>query len=461
MEHSSAGPSVDATSANTTSGCLLAIGRAVASLVLGVIVFVGMVYFVVLTGISAKLLDTGFYTAVLDDSDSYDRLYEVTAQEILRQSESSLVGIYVPGEEEVSDLLRQVAPRSYVQSQAESNIELTLLYLNGDADVIEPRIEMQEPLERVGPVLIDYIQGRIDGLEEVDIGQAECSPSAVREFAEGYRQRYRQLAGGDIPTTVPSLTALDGLCRRGVFEAVYAVLVNFQQSEGRDLDSLADSRDELRQSFDDADARGALKVMVEALAGPVIDEEIEIARTELGLDQQDRLELIGFLAKEDDDLTEEEIRTGLADARDLVGRIHGMGRVVALVLVIVGSIVMGLLYFRNTAGMARWPGVTLLSAGLVCLIVGLVLESQVPGSLEGAVGLDVGLSSTATDWITDVVTTVGERLFTGFTGSAVIFIAVGAALFVASFLLPRLRRSMPGSEEGDGVDRGTGDVPKA
>ena len=29
-----------------------------------------------------------------------------------------------------------------------------------------PGIEMQEPLERVRPVLIDYIQGRIDGLEE-------------------------------------------------------------------------------------------------------------------------------------------------------------------------------------------------------------------------------------------------------------------------------------------------------
>ena len=206
-----------------------------------------------------------------------------------------------------------------------------------------------------------------------------------------------------MPTTVPSLTSLDGLCRRGVFEAVYAVLVAFQSSEGRGLDSLTDSRDELQQSFDDADARGALKVMVEALAGPLIDDEIENARTELDLDRRDRLDLIGFLAKEDDDLTEGEIRTQLADARDLVGRIHGMGRVVALVLVIVGSIVMGLLYFRNTAGMVRWPGVTLLSAGLVCLIVGLVLESQAPGSLEGAVGLDAGLSSTATDWINDII----------------------------------------------------------
>ena len=118
MEHSSTGPSAGATSANTTSGCLLAIGRAVASLVLGVIVFVGMVYFVVLTGISGRLLDTDFYTSVLNDSDAYDRLYEVAAEEILEQSESSLVGIYMPDEEELSDLLRQIAPRSYVRSQA-------------------------------------------------------------------------------------------------------------------------------------------------------------------------------------------------------------------------------------------------------------------------------------------------------------------------------------------------------
>ncbi len=446
MEHSSTGPSAGATSANTTSGCLLAIGRAVASLVLGVIVFVGMVYFVVLTGISGRLLDTDFYTSVLNDSDAYDRLYEVAAEEILEQSESSLVGIYMPDEEELSDLLRQIAPRSYVRSQAESNIELTLLYLNGDADGLDPRIEMQEPLERVRPVLIDYIQGRIDGLEEVNIGHAECSVAAVRELAEGYRQRYLELANGAVPTTVPSLTSLDGLCRRGVFEAVYAVLVNFQSSEGRSLDSLTDSRNELQQSFDDADARGALKLMVEALAGPVIDDEIENARTELDLDRQGRLDLIGFLAKEDDDLTEGEIRTQLADARDLIGRIHGMGRVVALVLIIVDSVVMGLLYFRNTAGMVRWPGVTLLSAGLVCLIAGLVLESQAPGSLEGAVGLDAGLSSTATKWINDIIAAFGERLFTGFAGSAAIFIAIGAVLFVASFLLPYLRALRPASE---------------
>ena len=280
----------------------------------------------------------------------------------------------------------------------------------------------------------------------MNIGHAECSVAAVRELAEGYRQRYLELANGAVPTTVPSLTSLDGLCRRGVFEAVYAVLVNFQSSEGRSLDSLTDSRNELQQSFDDADARGALKLMVEALAGPVIDDEIENARTELDLDRQGRLDLIGFLAKEDDDLTEGEIRTQLADARDLIGRIHGMGRVVALVLIIVDSVVMGLLYFRNTAGMVRWPGVTLLSAGLVCLIAGLVLESQAPGSLEGAVGLDAGLSSTATKWINDIIAAFGERLFTGFAGSAAIFIAIGAVLFVASFLLPYLRALRPASE---------------
>ncbi len=237
----------------------------------------------------------------------------------------------------------------------------------------------------------------------------------------------------------------------GGFEAVYAVLIAFQRSEGRGLDSLTDTRDELQQSFDDADARGALKVMVGALAGPVIDDEIENARMELDLDRQDRLDLIGFLAKEDDDLTEGEIRTQLADAPG-PGRSHPRhGQGCRARVGYRRERRHGLLYFRNTAGMVRWPGVTLLSAGLVCLIVGLVLESQAPGSLEGAVGLDAGLSSTATDWINDIIAAFGERLFTGFTGSAVIFIAVGAALFVASFLLPRLRRLMPESDRAMGL----------
>jgi acid phosphatase family membrane protein YuiD len=113
-----------------------------------------------------------------------------------------------------------------------------------------------------------------------------------------------------------------------------------------------------------------------------------------------------------------------------------MGKTLALVVVIVGSVVLGLLYLPNPVGVARWPGITLLLSGVICLLVGQVLQSRVPGWLESAMAQETGeLSSSAAALATDLATTAGSQLATGFTTPAVTLIVVGGLLFASSFLL--------------------------
>ena len=414
-------------------GCLLAIARAIASLVLGVIVFVGMLYFVVLSSLSVKLLDAEFYTGILRDTDSYNRVYAEAAREIHAETHQDLGGIQVVSPDDTAALLREIMPPDYLQSQAEGAIGRTISYLREETGELEAYIELGPPLDRVRPALFGYIDRRIDQLEEVDSGAADCSQGAVRRLADGYNDRYRQLADGEIPTTVPSLKSLTRPCRALVFEAVYEGLADARRRDPQGIYPLGDYREELRQAFYAGDTHTAMKVMARPLSSPRIDDAVEEIRRELAT--RDRLDLVHELAKQDES-TEQEIRDELDDFRGQLNLVNGMGKTLALVVVIVGSVVLGLLYLPNPVGVARWPGITLLLSGVICLLVGQVLQSRVPGWLESAMAQETGeLSSSAAALATDLATTAGSQLATGFTTPAVTLIVVGGLLFASSFLL--------------------------
>ena len=429
-------------STDSRLGCLLAVARAIASLVLGVIVFVGMLYFVILSSLSAKLLDAEFYTAVLRDTNSYNRIYSAAAREIHAERRQDLGDIQVTSLGDTAALLREIMPPDDLQSQVEGAIGRTISYLRDETGELEAYIELGPSLDRVRPALFGYIDRRIDQLEEVDSGAADCSQEAVRRLAEGYNDRYRQLVDGEIPTTVPSLKSLTRPCRALVFEAVYEELADAQQWDPQGIYPLGDYREELRQAFYAGDTHAAMKVMARPLSGPRIDDAVEEIRRELA--PGDRLDLVHELAKLDES-PEQEIRDELADFRGQLNLVDSMSKPVALVVVIVGSVLLGLLYLPNPVGVVRWPGITLLLSGLVCLLVGQVLQSRVPGWLERAVAQETGeLSSSAASLATDLAATAGAQLATGFTTPAFTLIVVGGLLFAASFLL-RLR---------GGLDRG-------
>ena len=414
-------------------GWYLVIARAVASLVLGLIVFVGLLYFVVLTNISSKLLDHEFYNGILVDADTYNRVYEVvvTETELIDEAGYPVGNAGIISDEDKVSLLREVFPPEYLRSQTEGFIESLVSYMAGEADELEIVVEFGQPIENLRPAAYAYMDRRIDALEEEDTPEPpECSRDAVEQLAAGFQKRWEQLAEGDIPSSIPSLNSLDQLCRALVFEAVFIALPTVTTQVSLTDDVL---RQALRQAFDDADARQAVKVLARPLSEPFIDDAIEEFRSEL--EPGDRLDLISKFAEEEG-VSEEDVRQSAAEIRDGVSFFRGLSRTLALVIVAVGAAIIGALHLPRPGPMLGWPGITLLLSGAVCYVVGRVAHSQLDQQLMSAVDSSPQLT-------VDVAGFFSQRLTSGFAGPAIIIMVVGALLIVASLavLFFRARRS--------------------
>ena len=116
-----------------------------------------------------------------------------------------------------------------------------------------------------------------------------------------------------------------------------------------------------------------------------------------------------------------------------------------LVIVVVGVLVMALVHLPKPAAMLRWPGITLMMGGGVCLIAGFVLNSTIPGRIRDAVTDAVYHSPdvpvTAMDLAGDLAESFTRQATAGFILPAVIVMAIGAALIAASLL----SGSLPGA----------------
>ncbi len=350
------------------AGCYLGIARAVASLVLGLFVFVGLLYVAVLANVSSKLLDREFYSDILADADAYNRVYEevVTETELVEEVGYIFGNVDVSSVEDKAGLLREVFPPAYLKTQTEGVIGSVVSYMDRETDELEVYVDFGPPLENLRPAVYAYIDRRIDGLAEVEPpGPPDCSQDAVQRLTSGFQERWQQLAKGDIPTSVPSLRSLNEPCRTRVFEATFEALPLVTTRASLSGGSL---REDLRQAFGDTDARQAVEVLARPLSEPLITDAIEEFRRELEPD--DRLDLVCKIAEEEG-VSETEIRQGAADIRSWLTGSQGLGRTAALVIVVAGALIIGLMHLPRLGGVLRWPGITLLLSGAVCYLAGL------------------------------------------------------------------------------------------
>ena len=416
------------------AGCYLVIARAVASLVLGLFVFVGLLYVAVLSNLSSKLLDREFYAGILADADAYNRVYEeaVTETELVEEAGYIFGNVNVVNDEDKAGLLREVFPPEYLRAQTEGVIGSVVSYMDRETDELEAYVDFGPPLENLRPAVYAYIDRRIDGLGEVESARPpDCSQAAVQQLASGFQGRWQQLAGGDIPTSVPSLKSLDELCRTLVFEATFETLPSVTTRASLSGESL---REDLRQAFGDADARQAVKVLARPLSEPLITDAIEELRRELEPD--DRLDLVRKIA-EDEGVSETEIRQGAADIRGWLISSQALGQTDALVIVVAGALIIGLMHLPRLGSVLRWPGITLLLSGAVCYLAGLVVHSLLTEAFEAALVQQSPLTE-------ELAVSLIEGLTSGYGGAALIAMIVGALLLAASFAVPYLRARLDG-----------------
>ena len=428
-------------------GCLISVIRAGAALVLGVVIFVGFLFFLILNNFSDKLLSADFYKDTIVAEDTYNRIYEeVLLDEALLDTTQELLGdIQIVTQQEIVDLMREIMPPAYIQEQVEASIDRTVDYVNEDVDELGAYIELAEPLRNVKPVMFAYIDRRIDELRVEDPCISACSPSAVTDLAARFVQKFEDLAAGQVPTTVPSLRALDPLCRQLIFASAFDFLLVSSNLGAETTRLLRNNREQLRIPFEDGDTLAMLKAAARPLAEPLMDQAIDRVREDL-IDG-DRFDLIRQLAEWDSSTSEAQIRADLDEGREWISRARSFGEVTTLIMVIGGAILMGLVNFPQLTGMLRGPGMALLLTGVVFFVLGKVAESEVPDRLTALIETSAdrvsGVPPSVTDLGGDILISFGAQLTDGFVGPSLTLIIVGAILIGASFFVFPIKRFIP------------------
>ena len=142
-------------------------------------------------------------------------------------------------------------------------------------------------------------------------------------------------------------------------------------------------------------------------------------------------------AAEQTDQTREEFVAELDVGRDIIKQV-GLGGLVAILIMVVCVVLMALIYLPHLSSSLRWPGLTLLLSGLVVLVVGLVIKSQLldsPLNREDVSPIPPSL----VDIINDVANSMVADVAGGIVTVAVVVLVIGLVMLVGSFLLRLLR----------------------
>ena len=415
---------------------------------LGVVIFVGFLFVLILNNFSDKLLSADFYMSTIAAEDTYDRIYnEVLVDDELKDRTQELLGdIKVVEHQEIVDLLEEIMPPAYIKGQMEGSIDRTIDYINEDVDRLEVYVELAEPLENVKTVMFAYIDAKIDGLRvEETQGFGGCTPSSLGGLAERYVDTFSGLSEGVVPESIPSIKEISAPCRIILFELVFGSLVGDSGLSDDAKQSLNDGKGELRLPFAMGDTLEVLKVSTRLLAGPLMDDAIESVRADL--DENGRYDLIRQLAEWDDDTTEAEIRQDIDDGRVWISRANNFGDLTSLILVIGGAVLMGLVFFPTFSSMLRWPGVALLITGTFFFAAGKIAESEVPDRLTYVIesGADKvsEVPPSVTDLGGDILISFGSQLTDGFAGPSITLLVIGAVLLGSSFFTIVIKRFIP------------------
>ena len=429
-------------------GLPLMILRFVATPILGIAIFAGLLLTLVESNISNKLLDAGFYTDTIAEHNTYARIYDdvLLDQKATDKMQELLGDVKVVSPEDIVGLVRGLLPPEYLQSQVEGAIQNSLAYLNEDTETLDVYLDLGPAMDRVKPTLLAYIDSRIDAIPEEDPGPAECTPTTVKQVGDGYQGVFRSLAGGQVPASLPSIKVIAEPCRVLIFDSAFPALFADDTLDARTTDALGGSTDAIREAFVTGDTHGVLKAAARPLAEPVVDDAIGKIREKL--DDGDRVNLIRVLAENSNEFTEEELRAELAEAREAVVRYRSLEGTIAFLMLYGGAIILAVLHLPKLSAAMRWPGIFLFISGGLIFIIGKIFESKAVDFLITAVDKITenapGIPGPAVNLLSDLVLSFGQQLTTGFAAPAFTVLIIAALLFAASIVLSIVKPFIPG-----------------
>ena len=439
---------------------MLTIVRALAGLILGLVVFAGLLYLLVVVNFSQNLVESEVYDVAISDTDAYNRIYdEVLVDEALEDQTTDLLGgldLTGDGDQAAShqravETLREVLPPAYLQEQTEDNIDRFTSYLRYEREDLEVYIFLEEPLGRIEAASLNVVHQYIDNLEIEEPATSGCSLDSLRQLALASAEASAQISNGQLPQSAPSLNILTRECREREFELWFNLVLDSPLMNSQAAEILEGRLEELRDPFVEGDTRVFLKAVADPLVKHLVDDAVSDIRREL--QRNDRFDVLQWLADESGDATKEDIEEQAETLREVVSTANGPGRYAALAMVIVGILLMAVVHLPNPANMLRWPGITLAIGGGICLIVGFVLSSAIPGQFNDAIARAASYSAdvpvSAVRLAGDLAESFARQATAGFIPMAVIVIAIGGVLAVASLTIGALsgvaRRILPGS----------------
>lgn len=304
-------------------GCFFFVFRSVATLILFVVIGLAFIAFLLVDNLRNNSLDDQFYTENLLENDVYNRIYdEVLPDPEFKDKTDELLGNIDVPHDDVASVARKIITPDYLQDQVEQAIRGTIDYLNKDTDIPEVFIELGPPLDRVRDEIFVYIDGRIDGLEDVPVSSVEELQAELEEIyrtledgkiptsapliedpdalvasyvddtiadltvipadtAEDFEREiegiYQRLADGQLPTSIPSIQSIPVDQRLAAYDLALADVRAQGLVPEESLDKLREQEEEIKAQLREADVKGALSVASRPLTEPVLNEFVDDA----------------------------------------------------------------------------------------------------------------------------------------------------------------------------------------
>lgn len=296
-----------------------AVFRVLATALLFVLLIAAFAACIAAETVRGGVLDASTYTGSLDEVDAYDRVYtEFFASVQERETTGQILAYTDVSPEELEAMIREILPPGHLQREVERNLENALAYLRGDAAVLDLTVDLAPLLDNMGPVLSDYVTGRIDAMEMASVGDYETFLLELSAAVEAIRE------GHDV-VVLPSYPLSEA-------QRAETIALVFPEVDGVDGATLR----ALDQALAAGDTRAALVMVVDALIDRRLDEALGDIRADL--EPGDRLDLLARMA-EDEGRTREDVVDEWEDVRKNVSRFVTWARPLtfgAVVLAIAG-----------------------------------------------------------------------------------------------------------------------------
>lgn len=359
--------------------------RAFVSVILGVSVFLVLVVLLALTAVSG-IANSDTYTKPLADADAYRRLYsEVLTPSTIDRYRVDLLGDRaIISSEELVQLLAEVAPPEYLKEQVEMNLDLVESFASGDSESLELYLQIEGPLQRVGPAVASVVERRID--ENLSVSQSSSSLDDSEETSsdrhvDEITSALETLLSGD--NTSASLSEITGLTEGeilDVFDRSIDSILSNRDVDPRHRQSLRESRPALRQTFAEGNFREFLLHATRLAAEAATD--LALAKVRAHLDDQGRLDLVPLLAGEALGTSEAQLQETARKLRQSIRSALVWARNVALGVALLALAVAVSMYWKSPAGLVKWLYWTLILAGAGALGLLLLAYLVLPNALE-------------------------------------------------------------------------------